>query len=175
MPDRAVDDHSRRERLQQMRDRVDERFDAVEDRFDAVGDRIEDRFDAVEEAVEQRVRPIIASLRERRARHKERNIVVRGLYLVAALTVLLAGLLMLVLPGPALVVIPVGLTLLALEFASAEKLLERALDQADAAKAKAAETTNTQRILLASATGLAIAAAVTAVLVMDINIPYLPI
>src|SRR5690349_3095529 len=104
------------------------------------------------------VRPLIAELRERRARHKQRNPIVRVVYLLASLTVILAGVAMLVLPGPALVVIPIGLTLLALEFASAERLLDRALDQADAAKAKAQETTKTQRILA----GVAIAAGVAA-------------
>lgn len=122
---------------------------------------------------EEQVRPLIAELRERRARHKQRNPIVRGLYLIASLTVILAGIAMLVLPGPALVVIPIGLTLLALEFASAERLLERALDQADVAKAKAQETTKTQRILAAVATAAAIAAAAAAAIMWDI--PYLPV
>lgn len=119
------------------------------------------------------VRPLIAELRERRARHKQRNPIIRVLYVLAALTVVLAGVAMLVLPGPALVVIPIGLTLLALEFASAERLLDRALDQADAAKAKAQETTKTQRILAGVATAAAIAAAVVAAIMWDI--PYLPV
>lgn len=119
------------------------------------------------------VRPLIAELRERRARHKQRNPIVRVVYVLAALTVVLAGVAMLVLPGPALVVIPIGLTLLALEFASAERLLDRALDQADAAKAKAQETTKTQRILAGVATAAAIAAAIVAAIMWDI--PYLPV
>lgn len=125
------------------------------------------------EGDEKPVRPLIAELRERRARHKQRNPIVRVVYVIASLTVILAGLAMLVLPGPALVVIPIGLTLLALEFASAERLLDRALDQADVAKAKAQETTKTQRILAGIATALAVGAAVTAALVWDI--PYLPV
>lgn len=40
-------------------------------------------------------------------------------------TVVLAGLAMIVLPGPAFVVIPVGLGILALEFAWAKRWLER--------------------------------------------------
>ncbi|MEH3054852.1 MAG: PGPGW domain-containing protein [Patulibacter minatonensis] len=118
-------------------------------------------------------RAVIASLREKRARHKERNIIVRVVYLVAAFTVLLAGILMLLLPGPAFVVIPIGLTLLALEFASAERLLDRALDQADAARAKARETTPTQRLLVVIAGVLAAAAAAVAAIMWDI--PYLPV
>ncbi|MFT4036161.1 MAG: PGPGW domain-containing protein [Patulibacter sp.] len=118
-------------------------------------------------------RPLIASLRDRRARHKQRNLIVRGLYLVAALTVLLAGVAMLVLPGPALVVIPVGLTLLALEFASAERLLDRALDQADAAKEKARNTSRTERLLIVAAGVLAAAAALVVALLYDL--PVLPL
>lgn len=152
-----------------MRERLAAAEDALEERLD----RVEDRFERAEDAVEERVRPLIAGLRERRARHKQRNIVVRVVYLIAAFTVLLAGLLMLLLPGPALVVIPIGLTLLALEFASAERLLDRALDQADAAKNKAQETTKTQRILAATAIGLAIGAAVVAAILWDI--PYVPV
>lgn len=152
-----------------MRERLAAAEDALEERLD----RVEDRFERAEDAVEERVRPLIAGLRERRARHKERNIVVRVVYLIAAFTVLLAGLLMLILPGPALVVIPIGLTLLALEFASAERLLDRALDQADAAKNKAQETTKTQRILAATAIALGIGAAVVAAILWDI--PYVPV
>lgn len=162
MSDHAVDGAGRGERRHEVRARLE-----------AAEDAVEERFERVEEAVEERVRPLIAGLRERRARHKQRNIVVRAVYLAAALTVLLAGFLMLVLPGPALVVIPIGLTLLALEFASAERLLDRALDQADAAKAKAQETTKTQRILALTATVLAIGAAAVAAVMWDI--PYVPV
>lgn len=119
------------------------------------------------------VRPVIARLRERRAQHKQRNVIVRGVYLVAACTVLLAGVAMLLLPGPAFVVIPIGLTLLALEFASAERLLERALDQAEAAKEKARGTTPAQRRLMVLASALAAGAAAAAAAVWDI--PLLPV
>ena len=55
--------------------------------------------------------------------------------------------------------------MLALEFAWAERLLDRALDQAEAAQRKAAETTRTQRNLGVIAGVLAIGAAVAAWLV----------
>ncbi|MBJ7472554.1 MAG: PGPGW domain-containing protein [Solirubrobacteraceae bacterium] len=122
---------------------------------------------------EKRVRPLIAELRERRARHKQRNPIIRGVYLLASITVILIGVIMLITPGPAFVIIPIGLTLLALEFASAERLLDRALDQADAAKQKARETSPAQRVLAGIATALGIAAAVAAALYWDI--PYLPV
>lgn len=121
----------------------------------------------------QPIRALIANLHERRTRQKERHFVVRGLYLTAAITVVLVGIVMLVTPGPAFVLIPVGLTLLSLEFASAERLLDRALDQADAAKGKARESTPAQRALVAVAACLAIGGAITASLYWDI--PYLPV
>lgn len=46
-------------------------------------------------------------------------------------TVVLVGIALIVLPGPALVVIPVGLGILGLEFAWARNLLKRARDSAN--------------------------------------------
>jgi hypothetical protein len=80
---------------------------------------------------------------------------------------------MLVLPGPALLVIPVGLAMLALEFAWAERLLDRAIAHADAAQRKAAQTTTLQRVLAATATLVAAVAAVSVALLWDV--PLLPV
>lgn len=52
-------------------------------------------------------------------------------------TVLLIGLAMIVLPGPAMVVIPAGLAILATEFVWARKWLRRAKELAVSAAAKA--------------------------------------
>jgi len=49
----------------------------------------------------------------------------RAIKIVVGFTVLLAGLAMTVLPGPAIVVIPAGLAILATEFLWARRLLER--------------------------------------------------
>lgn len=49
----------------------------------------------------------------------------RLVVLVIGLTVLLVGLALIVLPGPAVVVIPVGLAILATEFLWARRLLQR--------------------------------------------------
>jgi tellurite resistance protein TerC len=57
--------------------------------------------------------------------------VVRALVVGVGLLVTLVGVLLLVLPGPALAVIPVGLALLALEFAWAERALQRTQDMAE--------------------------------------------
>ncbi len=51
---------------------------------------------------------------------------------VVGSTVVLIGLAMTVLPGPAIVVIPAGLAILGLEFAWAKRLLNKMRDQANA-------------------------------------------
>jgi uncharacterized protein (TIGR02611 family) len=122
---------------------------------------------------ERRPRPkLIEKLEARRATHRERGRLFRiGFGIVGAL-VLLGGVIMLVTPGPAFVLIPIGLAMLSLEFVWAERLLEKSLEQAQIASAKAAQTTRTQRILVGIATVLGIAACVLAVLWWDI--PLLP-
>ncbi|MEW6153892.1 MAG: PGPGW domain-containing protein [Actinomycetota bacterium] len=56
---------------------------------------------------------------------------------VVGVVLLVAGVVMLVLPGPGLLAIIAGLAVLATEFAWAEHLLDRAKDQASKAKDKA--------------------------------------
>jgi uncharacterized protein (TIGR02611 family) len=99
-------------------------------------------------------------LREQRERHLQRPKVIRVLYIVAGFTLLLAGLAMLITPGPAFVVIPIGLAILSLEFAWAERLLDTAIEKGEVAKKKASETTLKQRILTVIAGTLACAAVV---------------
>ena len=77
---------------------------------------------------------LIEKLRQRRATHKQKNPVYRIGFGFAGFVIALTGLAMLVLPGPALVVLPVGLFMLALEFNWAEKLLETTLNKADGAR-----------------------------------------
>jgi tellurite resistance protein TerC len=55
----------------------------------------------------------------------------RIVILITGITVLLIGIAMIVLPGPAIVVIPVGLAILATEFVWAKRLLTRFKDQAN--------------------------------------------
>ena len=49
----------------------------------------------------------------------------RLIKIVVGMTVLVIGILMIVLPGPAVVVIPIGLMILATEFVWSRKLMER--------------------------------------------------
>jgi uncharacterized protein (TIGR02611 family) len=119
-----------------------------------------------------RAQRIKERLAERREEHLRRNRIYRLGFAIVGATVTLAGIAMLVTPGPAFVVIPIGLAMLALEFAWAERLLDRALDHADIAQRKAAGTTRRQRVLGGVATALAVAAAVTAWLLWEI--PLIP-
>jgi uncharacterized protein (TIGR02611 family) len=122
---------------------------------------------------ERRPRPkLIEKLEGRRASHRERGRLFRIAFGLVGALVLLGGLVMLVTPGPAFVLIPIGLAMLSLEFVWAERLLEKSLEHAQIAQEKAAQTTRTQRVLAAIATALAIAACVLAILWWDV--PLLP-
>jgi uncharacterized protein (TIGR02611 family) len=67
----------------------------------------------------------VKRLRDQRERHLERSRPVRWLFIVAGFTIFLGGVVMLVTPGPAFVLIPIGLAILSLEFAWAERALRR--------------------------------------------------
>lgn len=116
---------------------------------------------------------IIRRLEEQRTRHRQRPFIVRVLYILVGFTLLLGGVGMLVLPGPAFVVIPIGLAILSLEFVWAEALLDRALEQGEIARQKAAATTRMQRMLTAIACVLAGAAFTAWAILRDI--PVLPV
>jgi len=116
---------------------------------------------------------MVRRLRERRHEHRQRGWIYRTAFVIAGFVILAAGLAMLVLPGPALVVIPIGLAVLSLEFAWAERLVERALVQASEARVRAARATPGQKLLSAAATACAIAAFVAAAIIWDL--PFLPV
>ena len=56
--------------------------------------------------------------------------------MIIGMTVLLIGVALLVLPGPAFVVIPIGLAILATEYAWARRALKRVTDTTEKAAAK---------------------------------------
>ena len=118
-------------------------------------------------------RRFIEALQDRRERHKQRGRMYRALFVIAGVIVTACGLAMLVLPGPALAVIPLGLFMLAMEFAWAERLLHRAVERAEAAQMKAKEASRAQKVLAVTATVLAIGAFVACALLYDI--PLLPV
>ncbi len=109
---------------------------------------------------------MVVRLRRRRDAYLSRNKIYKAAWVTAGLIVLLAGLVMIVVPGPALVVIPIGLAMLSLQFAWAENLLERALERATDAGEAAKGLSGRQRILggVAIVLGLACVAALGVVL-----------
>jgi uncharacterized protein (TIGR02611 family) len=116
---------------------------------------------------------LVRKLRDKQESHRERGKFYRAAFVVAGVLILLTGIAMLALPGPAFVVIPIGLAILALEFTWAERLLETALEKAADAQDKAADASPLQKTLGLAAAAVAIAAFVLAAVRWDI--PVLPV
>ena len=118
---------------------------------------------------------LLIKLRERKARHEQRHIVLRAGFVVLGVLIVLAGAALSLpgVPGPGIAVILIGLGFLALEFDWAERLLERGILYADRVKDRAEETSTKQRVLAGVAGALAAAAFVAAAILWDI--PLLPI
>jgi uncharacterized protein (TIGR02611 family) len=116
---------------------------------------------------------LVERLRAQRERHVLRPRIVRVGFVIGGFTLLVAGVLMLVLPGPGFLVIAVALAILALEFAWAGRLLEKALAHAEKARASARQTSRAERIAVGLAIVLAVGAFVVAAAVWDI--PVLPV
>lgn len=108
----------------------------------------------------ERQRPtptLVRRLRARREAYRERGRIYKAAWVTAGLVVILAGLVMVVLPGPALVVIPIGLAMLSLQFAWAERLLRTALERAAAAGESAKGLSRRQKTLGTAAVVLGVA------------------
>jgi uncharacterized protein (TIGR02611 family) len=86
----------------------------------------------------------------RRERHRQRHILIRLAVALAGFAAVVAGVAMLVLPGPGLAVIAVGLGLLSLEFRWAERLLQ----QVQRRMARVTPTRRGPRIALGIAAGV---------------------
>jgi uncharacterized protein (TIGR02611 family) len=118
--------------------------------------------------------PVLERLQERKRRHRRRPRIVRYGVAVLGGLITLAGVVMTgPVPGPGFLVIPVGLTLLALEFEWAERLLEKAVLWADGAREKARDRPRSHKVATGVAAAVALAAFVAAALRYDI--PLLPV
>jgi hypothetical protein len=98
---------------------------------------------------------ILRRLERWRESHRGRSVLYRVTWVAAGFLVLLTGLAMTVLPGPAVVVIPLGLAMLSLEFVWAERLLDVSVRRGLRAK----ESWPTRRLVVL---GFGTACAVTA-------------
>jgi uncharacterized protein (TIGR02611 family) len=118
---------------------------------------------------------LLVKLRERKERHKQRNILHRIAIVILGVLIVIAGIVMSGpgVPGPGIATILVGLGFLALEFDWAERMMERVIIWGDQMKDRAEETSTTQRIVAAFVTALAVAAFVVAAILWDI--PLVPV
>lgn len=116
---------------------------------------------------------LIEAVRERRDRHRTRSRVIRAVVAIAGFLVVLVGLAMIPLPGPGLLVTAAGLAILALEFAWAERLLERTIDRMSAAGDQVKKAPRWQQAVLVGAGLVAAAAMVTFAYAWDV--PLLPV
>jgi uncharacterized protein (TIGR02611 family) len=116
---------------------------------------------------------LVERMRAQREIHLNRPLYLRVLIAGAGFTLLVAGLAMLVLPGPALAVIPIALAILSLEFAWAGRALETALEKAEQAKRSAKKASRFRRMMVAGAAALAVVAAIVASILWEIPVvPY---
>jgi uncharacterized protein (TIGR02611 family) len=120
-----------------------------------------------------RKRRFVDGVRERREKHLERNRIVRVVVAIFGFLVVLAGVAMLVLPGPGLLVIAIGLGTLALEFVWAERLLARTVDKMDEAADAVKRSSPLQRALGLVLLALGTAGLVAAAVLWDL--PFLPV
>jgi uncharacterized protein (TIGR02611 family) len=118
---------------------------------------------------------LLVKLQERKKRHAERGILARAAVVVGGVLLVLAGIVLSGpgIPGPGFLVILLGLSFLALEFDSAERLLEKAIIWADNAKNRAEAAPAWKKTLTAILAAVAVAAFVFAAIRWDI--PLLPV
>jgi uncharacterized protein (TIGR02611 family) len=77
---------------------------------------------------------IVWKLEARRAQYSHRSFIFRVGWTILAFLITIAGIVMIVTPGPALVLIPAGLAMLSFEFTWAERILDFALTRGMDAK-----------------------------------------
>jgi uncharacterized protein (TIGR02611 family) len=116
--------------------------------------------------------PLIERVRARQQRHRQRNRLFRVAFAIAGFLVLLAGVVMLFTPGPGLAGIVLGLTMLALEFAWAERALERMIDRAEQAADQVTKGSPVRRAAVLALGFLALAAFIATIVIWDI--PFFP-
>jgi uncharacterized protein (TIGR02611 family) len=115
---------------------------------------------------------LLERVRAQQERHRRRNRLYRIGFAALGFVVLTAGVVMLVTPGPGIPVLILGLAMLALEFAWAERWLDRIATKAEQAVDEVTKGSPLRRALVVGA-GLAVAAVGLALLVFW-DIPYVP-
>jgi uncharacterized protein (TIGR02611 family) len=103
-------------------------------------------------------------LRRRRERERARPLVVRALVVLGGFAAVLGGLALMVLPGPGIPVLAVGLGLLSLEFDWAERLLRFVLRRAE----RVTPESRAKRVALGTAAATVAAAGIVAGVVFGV-------
>lgn len=116
--------------------------------------------------------PIMERVRARRERHRQRHRLYRIGFAALGFLVLAAGVVMLVTPGPGIPAIILGLAMLALEFAWAERWLERIVNRAEEAADQVRESSPAKRAGLIALGVLALAGVIGVIVFWDV--PFLP-
>lgn len=94
----------------------------------------------------------------------------RIVVLLLGVAVLVAGVLMLVLPGPGIIVIILGFAILATEFAWAERALDRTTSKAATAASKVSDNKNGRTLLAVSGVGMIVGGIVVASLFPSLRV-----
>ena len=107
-----------------------------------------------------------ARIERERERYPQRGRIFRAAWVTAAVIIVAAGLAMVVFPGPAVLVIPIGLIMLSFEFAWAQRLLDKGLESGKAAQGLASRASLPQKLLAGIAGACALCGAVAAAIVV---------
>lgn len=115
---------------------------------------------------ESRLQRLQRRIEAERERYETRPRAFRVLWVIAGAILVAAGLAMVVFPGPAFVVIPIGLAMLSLEFAWAQRLLDKGLEGGRAAQELATNATAPQKAFAGVAAVFAIGAVATVAIIV---------
>ncbi len=129
----------------------------ISPRRERIGERTEDFVDTVESAIERAVPPRVRSRLNPR-QNTVVNVMWRGFVLLAGLTLVSLGIVLLLLPGPGWALILLGLAILATEFTWANRLAVPIRRRLQAGASQARSLTRRQQAGFAAVALLAIAA-----------------
>jgi uncharacterized protein (TIGR02611 family) len=111
-------------------------------------------------------------VRARQERHRERHRLYRIGFAALGFLVLAAGIVMLVTPGPGIPAIVLGLGMLALEFAWAERWLERLVNRVERAAEEVRQSSPAKRVAFFAVGALVVVGYIGVIVFWDI--PLLP-
>jgi uncharacterized protein (TIGR02611 family) len=115
---------------------------------------------------ESRLQRLQRRIEAERERYASRGRAFRVLWVIAGAILVAGGLAMVVFPGPAFIVIPIGLAMLSFEFAWAQRLLDKGLEGGKAAQEMAENATPPQKAFAGAAAVCALAAVAGAALII---------